>query len=305
MNLSLERVLRFVAVAEQLSFTRAATLLGIDQPWLSRQVMQLEGQLGFPLFDRSGPSIVLTPAGVEFLEAAQDLAEAANRVRDKAAQMNRRAQSLLRVGMSYSTYPLEARERLLQGYAAVRPNVTLEYLAVELSEHVLQKLREDVIDFGIVFGPLNDPDLECCVLEVIDMSIAVPKEDPLAKASSVSLSDLAGRRIAVALANANSFAYKNNYAWIPEVGATPVHGPEGRRFIFDAAEKQRLFVTCYTPADKVPGSFVQLPVIGPKPKVNLSLVRSKRVVSPPGERLWRLAHELSIDPATRLEPLEN
>ena len=69
-NLNLERLLRFFAVAEELSFTRAATVLGIDQPLLLRQINQLQTQLGFPLFDRSGPRIALTPEVVGFLATA-------------------------------------------------------------------------------------------------------------------------------------------------------------------------------------------------------------------------------------------
>jgi DNA-binding transcriptional LysR family regulator len=71
------RLLRcFVAVAEELHFSRAADHLFIPQPWLSRTVRQLERQTGAPLFVRSTRSVRLTPAGRQLLPAARDLLQA-------------------------------------------------------------------------------------------------------------------------------------------------------------------------------------------------------------------------------------
>jgi DNA-binding transcriptional LysR family regulator len=296
MNLSLERVLRFVAVAEQLSFTRAAALLGIDQPWLSRQVMQLEEQLGFVLFDRSGSRIALTAEGLEFFRSAQQLAESAHRLRQKAEDMSRRTQSVLRIGVSYATFPIEARHRLLDGYAAVRPNVSLEYSASEFSDEVIQRVISGEVDFGVVFGPVNDSELEVCLLQTIDITVGIPREDPLSSAPAVSLADLTGRRIAVGVRDRASFRFINAYSWIEQVGAIAVTVPEGRRFIVEVAARDRLCVVCYTPEDKLPPSMVLRPVVGPKPYIDVSLVRCKRVMSPAGERLWRLGQEMMAEP---------
>jgi len=296
MNLSLERVLRFVAVAEQLSFTRAAVLLGIDQPWLSRQVMQLEEQLGFPLFDRSGARIALTAEGLEFFRSAQQLAESANRLRLKAEEMSRRTQSVLRIGVSYATFSLEARHRLLDSYAAIRPNVSLEYSAFEWSEDVVQRVIGGELDFGLIFGPHEDPDLEAQVLDVIVTTAGIPEEDALSARTSITLADLAGRRIAVGVRDPTSARFAQTYSWIEKVGAIPVHIPEGRRFIMEVAARDRLVVLCYTPADKPPAGMVVRPIEGPKPYINLSLVRCKRIMSPAAERLWRLGQEMTAEP---------
>jgi DNA-binding transcriptional LysR family regulator len=291
MNLSLDRVLRFVAVAEQLSFTRAAALLGIDQPWLSKQVMQLEDQFGFMLFDRSGSRITLTPEGAEFLRTATQLAEASDRVRRKAEEMSRRAKSGLRIGMSYATYPLKAREKLLETYKLIRPNVSLELSADELSDEVLLKVRAGEVDFGILLGPQTDPDLDVCVLDVLEPELAMPEEDPLSGFPSVSLADLAGRRIAVGLKDKTTDLYKNAYSWIDEVGAIAVHALEGRRFIFERAQKHRLFVLCYAPDEKVPENFVRRRIRNCPFRIELCLTHARRTLSPAGERLWRLAQE--------------
>src|SRR4051794_14937841 len=67
----------FVAIAEALSFSRAAVALDISQPALSRQMRDLERELGAPLFNREGRRISLTQAGVSLLQPARaSLAEA-------------------------------------------------------------------------------------------------------------------------------------------------------------------------------------------------------------------------------------
>ncbi|WBB59437.1 LysR substrate-binding domain-containing protein [Streptomyces sp. WMMC500] len=64
----------FAAVAEELSFTRAAERLYVSQPALSKQIRALERQLGFPLFERRARAIALTPQGAALLPAARELA---------------------------------------------------------------------------------------------------------------------------------------------------------------------------------------------------------------------------------------
>jgi DNA-binding transcriptional LysR family regulator len=295
MILNLERVLRFVAVAEQLSFTRAAALLRIDQPWLSRQIMQLEDQLGVALFDRNGSRISLTPEGAEFFKYAKELREAAERAGQKAEEMKRRTMSTLRLGVCNASHPIEGRKRLIARYHTARPKVSIEYFASRYSDEVVHKVLSGGLDFGIVFGPIDEPNLQVNVIDAIEASLAIPAEDPLAAAPSVRLEDLKERRVAVGLQDRCSPQYARAYAWIDQVGATPVFVPEGPRYVFDAAIAERLFVTCYTPVDKAPEGFVQRALKGPHPKFDVCLIRGKRVMSSAAEYLWRLSQEMRAD----------
>ncbi len=85
------------------------------------------------------------------------------------------------------------------------------------------------------------------------------------------------------------------YKWIEEVGAQIVRVPEGRHYVFDVAERGRLIVPCYTAADRLPENFARCRVVGPKPKINLSLIRYQHVMSGAAERMWRLGQQMQED----------
>src|SRR5258708_6451557 len=100
----LDRLLRFAVVAEELSFTKAAKRLGVDQPWLSRQIQQLEAQLGFPLFARTTRQVELTSEGERLLIHASRLAEVANQTRDFVRNLGRNHRSLITLGVNPFTF---------------------------------------------------------------------------------------------------------------------------------------------------------------------------------------------------------
>src|SRR5258708_820983 len=103
MDLDLRKVRYFVAVAEQLHFTRAAEELLIAQPVLSRQIRVLERELGAELFARESRGITLTKAGQQLLDDARPLlaaADAAQRRVERAARDSRSLSIGFRAGIS-------------------------------------------------------------------------------------------------------------------------------------------------------------------------------------------------------------
>jgi DNA-binding transcriptional LysR family regulator len=295
MNLMVPRVLRFVVAAELLSFTKAARVLGTDQPWLSRQIMQLEDQLGFTLFHRNSTRLTLTQEGKEFYEVAKVVSLATEQLGHKAAEMTLRSKSVVRLGVTYTTFAVEARNQLLERYAALRPKDTVELTASQWTDEVAEAVLSGALDLGLCFGPIVDTNLEVCVLSEIDMTLAIPIEDPLAALPEVSLAELSGRRIAVGLMATSARARTHPYQWIEEVGAQIVRVAEGRLYVFDVAERERLIVPCYTSSDRLPEDFTRCRVVGPKPKIDLSLVRYQRVMSDSAERMWRLGQQMQAE----------
>src|SRR5208282_6395061 len=91
--IDLELIRRFIVVAEELNFTRAAERLGMAQPPLSTAIGKLERKLGVPLLERTSRRVTLTPAGAVLLEqgriAVESLGAAIERVRRKGTQADR------------------------------------------------------------------------------------------------------------------------------------------------------------------------------------------------------------------------
>jgi len=294
MYLNYERVLRFLAVARELSVTRAATILGVDQPWLSRQIKQLEEQLGMTLFDRRGGRMALTAEGIEFRSTAEKLAEAAEATCAKAEEMRRRRDFVLRVGASYFTYWFEQRFELLNQYKILRPKVEMEMTYSELSNGIVDMLHEHTIDIGFLIGPLDQSNLECILIDKYEANLFIPREDPLANAAAIALNDLQGRRVAVSPGDRNPERFRNAYGWVHDVGAVPVEVSGGRRFAMDEAQKQRLIVLNLVAGERPPSDFVRRPIIGPRPSIELFVARRKGAASPAVDRFWRLCEEATI-----------
>jgi len=88
----------FVGVAEAESFSRAATRLHVTQPALSRQIRDLEGELGVRLFERSSRQVRLTPEGEDLLRRSRDALVVVEALRDRAHSLGGGRVGILRVG---------------------------------------------------------------------------------------------------------------------------------------------------------------------------------------------------------------
>jgi DNA-binding transcriptional LysR family regulator len=181
----------FVAVAEELSFTRAAERLHIGQPPLSQQIQALEEEIGAVLFDRSRRTIRLTEAGRIFLEdALRVLAMAAN-----AAETARRVEQgeigQLRIGFTKSTAFTPLFPTIINTYRTRFPKVKLVLQEMSTMRQVAA-LADYSLDLGFI-RPLEadtSPDLFFIPLQEHPLSVVLPENHYLAKAPHVSVEDL-------------------------------------------------------------------------------------------------------------------
>lgn len=178
----------FIAVANHLSFTRAAAALHVSQPALSQQVRQLEESLGTPLFDRSGRTTRLTDAGEVYLRyakrAAQELQEA-KRAIDDLGDLSRGS---LRVGVT-PTFTSYLVGPLVEAFHSRYPNITL--VLREIAQEALEELLlADEVDVGIAFDNGHHLDLEAQALLVETLALVVGKHHPLATTGSIGLEAL-------------------------------------------------------------------------------------------------------------------
>src|ERR1041385_2765698 len=147
----------FIAVAEELSFTRAARRLGIAQPPLSQQIRRLEQLVGCPLFQRL-PAVALTEAGSVLLATARrTLAQLALGV-DSAGRVGRGVAGRLTVGFASSVVFTELPQAF-RAFSARYPEVELELREMH-SGAQLPALRAGTIDVGLLRESPSDGDIE-------------------------------------------------------------------------------------------------------------------------------------------------
>lgn len=166
------RLLRaFQALAEQQHFGRAARALHVSQPALSKQVRQLEEEVGAPLFLRGRQGARLTPVGRLFGEEVAPLLRHADRVLERARRAARGELGLLRLGFGIATRTLVPRlvSRFRRAHPAV--HVTLQDMS---SPEQLDALEGGALDVGFVRLPLDRPLLHLPVVED-RLVLAVPE----------------------------------------------------------------------------------------------------------------------------------
>ncbi len=181
----------FVAVAEELSFTRAAKRLRMAQPPLSQQIRALEEELGGELFERAGRTVLLTRAGADLLPEARQILEAVDRLRERAMRRARGEQGALSIGMvtSFATPRLAS---MLQQFQRVHPGIQLS-LGDHPSSWQLEALVRGDLDAGFLRPPAKMPEqLKRVVVQREPMRLAVPSAHPLAKRGVAGWKDLAG-----------------------------------------------------------------------------------------------------------------
>jgi DNA-binding transcriptional LysR family regulator len=155
MDLDLRDLRYFVAVAEELHFSRAAERLHLDQPTLSRHVRRLEEMLDVRLLDRSTRHVELTDAGRAFLERARDTLAAASAAVDTAHAAANGRVGLLRVGWMVAGWP-ELRTEACEAFEARYSGVELATLGYPFADPTCG-LASGETDVAFVTLPLPHP----------------------------------------------------------------------------------------------------------------------------------------------------
>lgn len=151
-SVDMRHIRAFLAVARHGSFTRAAADLALSQPALTICVRQLEDSLGLAVFNRTTRRVTLTPAGREFLPAAQQLAGDF----ESALSMLKAHADVQRGRVAVAAIPSVASEWLppmVSQFARAFPKIAIEIVS-DNSPGIIRRLREGEVNFGFV-GLLN------------------------------------------------------------------------------------------------------------------------------------------------------
>lgn len=180
----------FQAAAQELHFGRAAARLCISQPALSRQIQQLEEEIGTPLLRRTQRRVELLPAGQVFLERSNQILDEVRRATLDARRTGAGEFGRLSVGFIHSsTYGL--LPSIVERFRHLYPDIELELHEMPITEqHVA--LKRGVIDIGLLRPQPAPPDVEIQPVIEEPFLVAVPFSHRFAKRRLIRLNELDG-----------------------------------------------------------------------------------------------------------------
>jgi DNA-binding transcriptional LysR family regulator len=180
----------FVAIGEEQHYGRAARSLRVAQPALSRQIQDLEEELGFKLFERLPRGVKLSAAGKLFLEDARRILQEVNEAAMRAAQVARGLSGTLRVGFSENASWRGVVPDSFRRFREQQPDAKLQ-LQPAASLEQFEAIRSGRLDAGFVnFMPKSDPELDQLRVAIQHVELAVPKRHALTKLKKLRLRDL-------------------------------------------------------------------------------------------------------------------
>ena len=184
------RVLRyFLAVAREGTIVRAAKFLHVTQPTLSRQLQDLEEELGQRLFLRSNRSITLTPEGHFLRKRAEEVLEIVSRTESDFSLMGESVGGSVHIGGGESR-AMRLIAETIRGLRGEYPDFRYNLYSGN-AEDVMERLDKGILDFGILIQPVDISKYDSLPLPLRDVwGVVMRKDSPLAEKKSVTLSDL-------------------------------------------------------------------------------------------------------------------
>jgi len=183
----------FVATAQELNMTRAAQKLLVSQPALSRQIADLEDELGVKLFNRQPRHLTLTPAGQYLYEQAKEILTLASKTKS-----NLQSSAVISGDLTIAAGESFAMQRLMN----IVSNIIRDYPTVKI--HILsgdyefaeRRLNTGAVDFAVIIGNLPLDNYASLQLPEKDTwGVLMTKDDPLAKKSAITAEDLVARNV--------------------------------------------------------------------------------------------------------------
>lgn len=183
----------FVATAEELNMTKAAQKLLVSQPALSRQIADLEDELGVKLFNRQPRHLTLTPAGQYLLEQAKEILALTAKIKS-----NLQSSAVISGDLTIAAGESYAMQRIMD----ILSNIIQDYPTVKI--HILsgdyefaeRKLNIGTVDFAVIIGNLNLSNYASLQLPEKDVwGVLMPEDDLLTKKKKITPADLVGRNL--------------------------------------------------------------------------------------------------------------
>ena len=214
------RVLKyFLAVAREGNFTAAANSLYITQPTLSRQIMDLERELGKSLFTRTKRGVALTEDGVLLQRYAENIIAMMEKAESELMDVSASLKGDIIIGGA-EVEDVRFLMKELSKFKEENPQVRLHFLSENRSA-VLDKLDQGLLDFGIVLGEPEIPRFSSLPLpSKTHWGLLVPASHPLAGQASVTAQELLTLPLITPMRIEEKLSFRD---WIGTIGAESLH----------------------------------------------------------------------------------
>jgi DNA-binding transcriptional LysR family regulator len=285
----------FVAVAEMENVSRAALKLHVSQPALSRQIRDLEDEIGFSLLERTAKSVRLTEAGRAFLDNARALLQNADEAVTKARAVASAEPTELHVGYS-PTAVAEILPKALRAFQRAMPNVHVRSHDSS-NKDILDGIRNGRLQLGLIIPPprasaLHDVRYEQLFQERV--GVAVAPQHPFARRRVIPITEVAGEPL-IGLTREDYPEYYDFLSIIfSKVKQKPRVVEEHDSFsgIISAVEAGSGITISIDVVGYSFGNRVKLLHITPEPKpISVGIVGVKGRLGPVAETFWQCAKE--------------
>lgn len=184
------RILRsFLAVAREQSISGAAKQLHISQPSLSRQIMELEDELGAKLFQRGNRRITLTEQGILLRKRAEQIVELVSKTEEELTLADEKVSGAIRIGAG-ETHSFRTLAQSIRSLAARYPDIHFHLFSGN-AEDVMERLDKGLVDFGVLIEPYDVSKYDYLRLPVMDVwGVLMRSDSPLAVLEAIQAEDL-------------------------------------------------------------------------------------------------------------------
>ncbi len=180
----------FRAVMNSGSMTAAASELGISQPGVSKTIVALEEDCGYPLFLRQAGRISPTPEARRLIEVVERMFVGINEIRRASSEIRDTVAGNLEIA-AFPALSSRILPALLSQFLSERDGVRLSLMGMA-SRRVIEMVSAQKVDIGLSIVPPDDPNVEAKLLARLDRVCVLPLGHPLTRKDRISLHDLRG-----------------------------------------------------------------------------------------------------------------
>lgn len=184
------RVLRyFLTVVREESITKASEVLHITQPTLSRQLAQMEEEIGVKLFDRGTRKIKLTNEGILLRRRAEEILQLVDKTEKELVEQEEQVEGKISIGCG-ETASVQLLSELIDSFRQKYPRVTFDIFTAT-ADLVKEQMDKGLLDIGLLLEPIDMEKYDFIRLNIKEKWVVLMRpDDPLSEKEAVNAKDL-------------------------------------------------------------------------------------------------------------------